>query len=73
MIVRSEKMVGTDLVIEMVCRQCQRQINVRIYPVSGGNAEIAEYSCSRCGYRDRGRRPKAGEEGLYNVTSDWRR
>ena len=47
-----------------------RQIVVRIYPVSNGNAENTEYRCNRCGKRKtRNGRPK--DLSLYNVESDW--
>jgi hypothetical protein len=70
---RKEEIVGENLLIYLACKPCGVKVNVRIYPISSGTAEVTEYSCPRCGNRKRANgRPEAVTLALVNLTSDWR-
>lgn len=69
---RAEAIIDGKLEIFLACKDCGIRVNVRIYPVSGRKAEIAEYFCTRCGLKDRRGRPSPEEALMVNIVSDWR-
>ena len=67
----------TNGLIWKVCRDCAAikpiKVKLRIYPISGGNAEMARARCPRCG-KSRTFSPKhmtKVEYQKYNIVSDW--